>query len=102
MDIKLWLQSMVAIRLNCNSQAAISHVYSEIYNGKSRSIGIRHAYIRKLILSQVISIIFVKSGDSLIDPLTEPLTKELVRKTVNGMGLKLFNLSTNDGNQTLN
>jgi hypothetical protein len=44
-DIKLWPQPMLVISLYCDSEATMSRAYSNIYNGKSRHISIRHRYI---------------------------------------------------------
>lgn len=92
---------MAVITLNYDSHTIMSHVYSEMYNEISRHISMRHVYVHELVLSGVITIIFVKSGDNFVDLLTKPLTRELLRSITNGMGLKLLNLSTNDSNPTL-
>jgi len=89
-DMKLWPQSNAAIPLHCDSEATMSRAYSEVYNGKSRHISMRHDYVRELILKGVITIIYVKSGDNLADPLTKPLKREVVRNTTKGMGLKII------------
>ena len=62
---------MSAISLYCDSEATISRAYSNIYNGKSKHISIRHGYIRELITNGVITIIYVKSVNNLADPLTK-------------------------------
>ena len=69
--------------------------YGEIYNGKSSHISIRQVYIWELILSNVITVIFVKLGDNLANPPTKPLTIELVRSAAKSTGLKSFNVNTN-------
>ncbi|GKC80006.1 zinc finger, CCHC-type containing protein [Tanacetum coccineum] len=63
-------------------------VYSQIYNGKSRHLGVRHSMIRELIINGVISIEFVRSQKNLANHLTEGLARDLVNKSVIGMGLK--------------
>ena len=42
-----------------------------MYNGKCRHIGLRHDYIRQLIESGTISIVYVRSNNNLADPLTK-------------------------------
>ena len=45
MDIEFWPKPMPAVSLNCDSEAIMSRAYSEIYNGKSRHIRLRHSYV---------------------------------------------------------
>jgi len=89
-----------AISLYCDSEATMSQAYSNIYNGKSRHISIRHGYIRELITNGVITIVYVKSVNNLADPLTKGLSRDMVRKTTNGMGLKPVIKDTSNRNPT--
>ena len=100
-EIELWPQPMGAISLFCDSEATMSRAYSEVYNGKSRHISLRHDYIRELISNGTIVITYVKSANNLADPLTKALPRDMVRSTTKGMGLKSI-LDTNNGNPTLN
>jgi hypothetical protein len=77
----------------------MSRAYSNVYNGKSRHISLRHDYIRELISSGIITIIYVKSVNNLADPLTKGLSRDMVRKTSSGIGLKPF-VGAGDGNPT--
>ena len=70
-------------------QSAISRAQNSMYNGKSRHIRRRHNTIRQLLLTEVISIDYVKSKDNIADLLTKWLNRELVEKSSNGMELKL-------------
>ena len=90
LDIKLWPKPMPAISLRCDSQAIMSRAYSNVYNGKSRHISLRHEYVRQLINDGIITIVYVRSSDNLADPLTKAMTREMVRSTSVGMGLKPF------------
>ena len=90
LDIKLWPQPMPAISLHCDSEATMSRAYSNIYNGKSRHISLRHEYVRYLILHGIITIVYVKTSNNLADPFTKGLSRELVRVTSIGMRLKPF------------
>lgn len=87
-EIPLWPKPMPSVSLHCDSQSALSRAYSQVYNGKSRHIGLRHSYVRNLITDGVITIDYVKSGQNLADPLTKGLARDLVWKTSQGMGLK--------------
>ena len=58
-----------------------------MYNGKSKHIPPRHNTIRQLHSTRVISLDYVKSKDSIANPLTKELNRELVEKSSRGMGL---------------
>ncbi|KAJ9536586.1 hypothetical protein OSB04_un000235 [Centaurea solstitialis] len=87
-DIRLWNVPMPSIPMYCDSEATLSKVYSVVYNGKSRHIGLRHNYVRQLFENGTIKVVFVKSSKNLADPLTKPLTRDLVGITTRDMGLK--------------
>ncbi|GKA07864.1 zinc finger, CCHC-type containing protein [Tanacetum coccineum] len=68
--------------------ATLAKGYSQMYNRKSRHLGVRHSMIRELITNGVISIEFVRSEQNLADHLTKGLAIDLVIKSAEGMGLK--------------
>ncbi|GJY16142.1 hypothetical protein Tco_0386564 [Tanacetum coccineum] len=68
--------------------ATLAKAYKQMYNGKSRHLGVRHSMIRELITNGVLSIEFVRSQQNLADHLTKGLTRDLVIKSAEGMGLK--------------
>lgn len=88
LEIRLWPKPMSLISLHCDSEATLSRAYSQVYDGKSRHIGLRHSCVRQLITDSVITIDYVKSSENLADPLTKGLARDLVWKTSRGMGLK--------------
>lgn len=87
-EIPIWPKPMAPVSIHCDSQSTLSITYSQVYNGKSRHIGIRHSYVKDLISNRLISIMFVRTENNLADPLTKCLTKDMVLKTSSGMGLK--------------
>ncbi|KAK2378173.1 hypothetical protein QL285_078757 [Trifolium repens] len=87
-EIPIWPKPISPISIRCDSSATLAKAYSQIYNGKSRHLGIRHSMIRELIMNGVISIEFVRSQQNLADHLTKGLARDLVQKSVIGMGLK--------------
>ena len=91
LEISLISKSVSSILIHCDSQATLARAYSDIYNGKSRHISLRHDYVRKLIKDGIISLTFVKSSGNLADPFTKPLARDLVKMTSNLIGLKLHN-----------
>jgi hypothetical protein len=91
LEIPIWSKPMPPIIIHCDSQSTLSRAYSQVYNGKSRHIGVRHSSVKELITNGVISIDYIKSELNLADPLTKGLTRDLVLKTSKGMGLKHIN-----------
>ncbi|KAL0449315.1 UNVERIFIED_CONTAM: Copia protein [Sesamum latifolium] len=87
-EIPLWPKPISPISIHCDSAATLAKAYSQMYNGKSRHLGVRHSMIRELIMNGVISVEFVRSQHNLADHLTKGLARDLVHKSVIGMGLK--------------
>ncbi|GJV60994.1 zinc finger, CCHC-type containing protein [Tanacetum coccineum] len=87
-EIPIWPKPITLISIHCDSVATLAKAYSQMYNGKSRHLGVRHSMIRELIMNGVISIEFVRSQQNLADHLTKGLARDLVNKSVIGMGLK--------------
>ena len=88
LDIKLWPQPMPAISLHCDSEATLCRAYNKIYNGKSRHISLRHAYVRQLISDGIIAVTYVRSRNNLADPFTKGLPREMVYGISREMGLR--------------
>ncbi|GKE59571.1 hypothetical protein Tco_1498756, partial [Tanacetum coccineum] len=59
--IPLWFKPITPIFICCDSVATLAKAYSQMYNGKSRHLGVRHSMIRELIMNVVVSIEFVRS-----------------------------------------
>ena len=87
-EIPLWSKPISPISIRCDSDATLAKAYSQVYNGKSRHLGVRHSMIRELITDGVISVVYVRSEQNLADCLTKGLGRDLVRKSAVGMGLK--------------
>ncbi|GJV54813.1 zinc finger, CCHC-type containing protein [Tanacetum coccineum] len=88
-EIPIWPKPIAPISIRCDSVAILAKAYSQIYNGKSRHLGVRHGMIRELIRNGVISIEFVRSQQNLADHLMRGLARDLVNKSMIGMGLKI-------------
>ncbi|CAM8965119.1 unnamed protein product [Rhodiola kirilowii] len=84
-EIPLWERPISPISIHCVSAATLATVYSHVYNGKSRHLGVRHSAVRELITHGVISVDFVKSQQNLADHLTKGLARDLISKSVKGM-----------------
>nr|GEY58010.1 zinc finger, CCHC-type [Tanacetum cinerariifolium] len=69
-EIPIWPKPIAPISIHCDSAATLAKAYSQMYNGKSRHLGVRQCMIRELIMNGVISIEFVRSQQNLTDHLT--------------------------------
>ncbi|CAM8892736.1 unnamed protein product [Rhodiola kirilowii] len=87
-EIPLWPKLIASISIHCDSKATLPKAYSQLYNGKSRHLGVRHSAVRELITHGVISIDYVRTQNNLADHLTKGLANDLVKKSCLGMGLK--------------
>jgi hypothetical protein len=87
-DTCLWSASVFTIPIYCDSEATLSKVYNAVSNDKSRHVGLRHNFVRQLLESGTIKIVYVNTSRNLADPFTKPLTRDLVTSTTRGMGLK--------------
>ncbi|GKB70740.1 zinc finger, CCHC-type containing protein [Tanacetum coccineum] len=67
--------------------AAGKEAECQMYNGKSRHLGVRRSMIRELITNGVVSIKFVRSQQNLADHLRNRLARDLIIKSTEGMGL---------------
>ncbi|GJY07448.1 zinc finger, CCHC-type containing protein [Tanacetum coccineum] len=88
LEIPLWSKPIAPISICCDGAATLANAYSQMYNGKSRHLGVRHSMIHELITNGVVSIEFVRSQQNLADHLTKGLARDLVIKSAEGMGLK--------------
>nr|GEV42671.1 hypothetical protein [Tanacetum cinerariifolium] len=86
-EIPLWPKPTSTIFIRCDSVVTLAKAYSQVYNGKSRHLGVTYSMIRELIMNGVISVEFVRTQLNLADHLTKGLAKYLVRKAAIGMGL---------------
>ncbi|CAM8914025.1 unnamed protein product [Rhodiola kirilowii] len=87
-EIPLWPKPIAPISIHCDSKATLAKANSQMYNGKSRHLSVRHSAVRELITHGVISIYYVRTQHNLADHLTKGLAKDLVKKSCLGMGLK--------------
>nr|GEZ85835.1 zinc finger, CCHC-type [Tanacetum cinerariifolium] len=87
-EIPLLAKPISTIYIRCDSVVTLAKAYSQVYNGKSRHLGVTHSMIRELIMNGVISVEFVRTQLNLVDHLTKGLARDLVRKVAIAMGLK--------------
>nr|GEZ01563.1 hypothetical protein [Tanacetum cinerariifolium] len=71
LEIPIWVKPMAPISIFCDSAAILAKAYSQMYNGKSKHLGVRHSMIRELIANEVVFIEFVRSQQNLVDHLTK-------------------------------
>ena len=87
-EIPLWPKPIPPISIRCDSAAALATAYRQVYQGRSRHLGVRHSMIREFITQGVISIEYVRTQLNLADHLTKGLRRDLVHTSAVGMGLK--------------
>ncbi|GJT74555.1 zinc finger, CCHC-type containing protein [Tanacetum coccineum] len=78
--------AFVVVKLSSCCPTTLAKAYSQMYNGKSRNLGVRHSMSRELIMNGVVSIEFVRSQQNLADHLTNGLARDLVLKSAEGKG----------------
>ncbi|GJS21239.1 hypothetical protein Tco_0449871 [Tanacetum coccineum] len=61
LEILLCFKPIASISIRCDSAATLAKAYSQMYNGKSRHLGVSHNMICELITNGVISLEFVRS-----------------------------------------
>ncbi|GJS58182.1 zinc finger, CCHC-type containing protein [Tanacetum coccineum] len=84
-EIPIWPKPIAPISIHCDSAITLAKAYSQIYNGKSRHLGVRHSMIMELIMNGMRSIKFVQSQHNLANQLTKAFARDLVIKSVIGM-----------------
>ncbi|GKA33192.1 zinc finger, CCHC-type containing protein [Tanacetum coccineum] len=88
LEIPLCSKPIAPNYICCDSAATLAKAYSQMYNRKSRHLGVRHNMIRELIMNGVTSIEFMRSQQNLANHLTKGLARDLVIKFAERMGLK--------------
>nr|GEX68689.1 zinc finger, CCHC-type [Tanacetum cinerariifolium] len=78
-EIPIWPKPIAPISIRCDSAPTMPMAYSQIYNGKSTHLGVRHSIVRELIRNGVISIEFVRTQHNLADHLTKGLARDSVQ-----------------------
>ncbi|GKE24478.1 zinc finger, CCHC-type containing protein [Tanacetum coccineum] len=80
LKILLWVKPIAPISIRCDSVATLAKAYSQMYNEKSRHMGVRHSMIRELIMNGVVSIEFVRTEAHVLQIIPkmclEPVEKE--------------------------
>nr|GEW70729.1 zinc finger, CCHC-type [Tanacetum cinerariifolium] len=89
LEIPLWVKPMAHISIRCDSAATLAKAYGQMYNGKSRHLGVRHSMIRELIMNGVVSIEFFNCRDLFIpvsgDGDTKYTPREVVGNIIRGL-----------------
>nr|GEW33702.1 zinc finger, CCHC-type [Tanacetum cinerariifolium] len=80
LEIPLWVKPMAHIFIRYDSAVTLAKAYSQMYNRKSRHLGVRHSMICELITNEVVSKEFVRSQQNLADHLAKGLARDLVIK----------------------
>ena len=76
-EIPLLPKPISPIVIHCDSNA---RAYSQVYNGKSRHIGVRHSYVQGLIKDSAITVDYVRTTYNLVDCFTKALAIDTVKR----------------------
>ncbi|GJX09837.1 zinc finger, CCHC-type containing protein [Tanacetum coccineum] len=52
LEIPLWSKPITPISIHCDNAAIMAKAYNQMYNGKSRHLGVKHSMIRELITNE--------------------------------------------------
>ncbi|GKD80017.1 hypothetical protein Tco_1342638, partial [Tanacetum coccineum] len=55
LEIPFWSKPIAPIFICCDSAATLAKAYSQMYNEKSRHLGVRHSMIRELVMNGVVT-----------------------------------------------
>ena len=79
-----------AIPIYCDNQATAAVASNDLFNGKKRTVRLKHRAVYDLIKRGVIAVIDVRSQENLTDLFTKDLKCQLVDDTACKIGLKAF------------
>ena len=77
--------SLVAIHADC--MIALGRAYSQVYNGKSRHIALRHSLVQGLITNGVITFDYVNTKFNVADSFTKAMSKDSIEQASIAIGL---------------
>lgn len=86
-EITLLPKPISPIATHCDSDAALARAYSQVYNGKSRHIGVRHSYVKGLMKDSVITVDYIRTTYNLADCFTKALARDTIKRMTIGLGL---------------
>ncbi|GJV79185.1 zinc finger, CCHC-type containing protein [Tanacetum coccineum] len=95
-EIPLWPKLISPISIHYNSATTVAKAYCQIYNEKSRHLGVTYIMVRELITNEVIFVDFVRSQQNMADHLAKGLARDLVHKSAIWMGLKSIKISNDE------
>ena len=87
-EIPMWEKPMPPVLIYCDSTTTIGRMQNKYYNRKSRSIRRKHSTVKSYINNGTINVDYIKTGDTIADPLTKALAREKIWITLRGMGFK--------------
>jgi hypothetical protein len=76
----------VAIHTDCRT--ALAKAYSQVYNGKSRHIALRHSLVQGYIVNGVITLDYVNTRFNLADFFTKAMSRDSIEQASIAIGLR--------------
>ncbi|GKD96036.1 zinc finger, CCHC-type containing protein, partial [Tanacetum coccineum] len=77
-EIPLWVKPIAPISIRSDSAPTLAKAYNQMYNGKSRHLGVRHNIIRELITNGVVSLGITEDSSKTVKLMTK-LTQKGVK-----------------------
>lgn len=59
LEVSLAKNNVLKVLIHCKSQATLARAFNEVYNAKSRHIGLIHSFVIKLIKDGIISLTYI-------------------------------------------
>lgn len=86
-DVPIWDKLVTIIIIYYDNLATIFKAKSENYNGKAKTVRLKHNHVRSLIIDSIVAIQYMKFKENLVGQLSKCLNKELTSCMSRGMGL---------------
>lgn len=81
-DLAFGYRVLTTIDINhfvyCDGEATMLKLYDNIYDEKSRDIGLRHEDVTQVIVNAIITFVYIRSTNNSTEPCTKGLSKDLI------------------------
>ncbi|GJV87316.1 zinc finger, CCHC-type containing protein [Tanacetum coccineum] len=81
LEITLWSKPITPISIRCDSAATLAKAYSQMCNGTSRHLGVRHSMIRELITNGV----FIPDNGTVVSSMSNSGLKDIHQGVIHQM-----------------
>ena len=71
-----------SVAIHTDYRTALAKAYSQVYNGKSRHIALRHSLVQGFIVNGVITLNYVNTKFNLADFFTKAISRDSIEQTL--------------------